>query len=75
MKQAKEPDMTIDNHEFAQYTGRHHTEVVPELEERYPEFRIQVLASGGMATSDIRQDRIRVFFDKDTELVTRCVRR
>lgn len=67
--------MTIDNDEFAQYIGRRHAEVAPELEERYPDFRIQVLASGGLVTSDIRQDRIRVFFDRDTELVTRCVRR
>lgn len=67
--------MTIDNDEFAQYIGRRQAEVVPGLKGRYPDFRIQVLAAGGMATSDIRHDRIRVFFDRDTELVTRCVRR
>lgn len=33
------------------------------------------MASGGMATSEIRQDRIMVFFDRDNELVKRCVRR
>jgi hypothetical protein len=67
--------MTIENDEFAQYTGRHYAEVVPELEDRFPDFRIQVLHSGGMATSDIRQDRIRVYINRDTELVSRCVKR
>lgn len=67
--------MTIDDEEFAQYIGRLYPAVVAELEGRFPDFRIQVLYSGGLATSDIRQDRIRVFLNRDTELVTRCVMR
>ncbi len=32
--------MTIDNEEFAQYKGRHYADVVADLEDRYPDFRI-----------------------------------
>jgi hypothetical protein len=67
--------MTTDNDGFAQHIGRPYPEVIPELEERFPDFKIQVLYSGGLATSDIRQDRIRVFFNRETELVTRCIKR
>lgn len=67
--------MTIDDEEFAQYIGRPYPAVVAELEGRFPDVRIQVLYSGGLATSDIRQDRIRVWFNRETENVVRCVRR
>jgi hypothetical protein len=67
--------MTIDSDEFAEFTGRPHGEVVAELASRLPDFRIHALAIGSMATSDIRHDRIRVWYNKDTGLVARCVRR
>jgi hypothetical protein len=67
--------MTINSDEFAEFTGRPHEEVVAELASRFPDFRIQALAIGSMATSDIRQDRIRVWYNKDTGIVIRCVKR
>jgi hypothetical protein len=67
--------MMVNSHEFAEFTGRPHEEVVAELASRFPDLRIHALAIGSMATSDIRDDRIRVWYNKDTGFVARCVRR
>jgi hypothetical protein len=67
--------MVGEQDQFQEYVGRPYEDVVAKLKERYPENRFQPVAIGSFVTKDIRHDRIRVWYKKETGIVARCEQR
>jgi hypothetical protein len=58
--------------EFKQYVGQKFQDAVLEIQERYPSHQVHSVRSDMFVTMDYRLDRIRVFYDEETGLVTQA---
>lgn len=41
-----------------------------KLQERFPDMRVNIVATDGMVTADYRLDRLRVYYDRKSNKVT-----
>lgn len=65
----------MEQDQFEEFKGQPHEDVVAKLKERYPGFDVPAIPLGSMITEEIRFNRIRVWYRKETGLVIGCEKR
>jgi len=61
--------MDLEKTSWPELEGKNVDEAVKSISEENPELRIFKLEKGSFVTMDYSSDRVRVFYDPDTELV------
>jgi hypothetical protein len=54
---------------FPDATGKNVDEAVKTIQDMYPSLKVEKIEEGRPVTRDFRMDRVRVFYDKNTNLV------